>query len=53
MSEETESTGLGDGLSPEATTPQTTESAPSTGLDFSSTKHSKRQRIYSPWLINL
>jgi hypothetical protein len=36
MSEETESTGLGDGLSPEATTPQTTESAPSTGLDFSS-----------------
>lgn len=33
MSEETESTGLGDGLSPEATTPQTTESS---GLDFSS-----------------
>ena len=32
MSEETESTGLGDGLSPEATTP-TTESS---GLDFSS-----------------
>lgn len=33
MSEETESTGLGDGLSPEATTPTTTESS---GLDFSS-----------------
>lgn len=36
MSEETEPTGLGDGLSPEPTTPQTTESTPSTGLDFSS-----------------
>ena len=35
MSEETESTGLGDGLSPEATTP-TTESTQSTGVDFSS-----------------
>lgn len=33
MSEETESTGLGDGLSPQATTPETTESS---GLDFSS-----------------
>lgn len=32
MSEETESTGLGDGLSPEATTPNTESS----GLDFSS-----------------
>lgn len=36
MSEETEPTGLGDGLSPEPTTPQTTESTPPTGLDFSS-----------------
>jgi len=35
MSEETESTGLGDGLSPE-TTAQTTETTESTGLDFSS-----------------
>ncbi len=33
MSEETESTGLGDGLSPQATTPETTESS---SLDFSS-----------------
>jgi hypothetical protein len=35
MSEEIESTGLGDGLSPE-TTEQTTETTESTGLDFSS-----------------
>lgn len=35
MSEETESAGLGDGLSPEATA-QTTETTESTGLDFSS-----------------
>jgi hypothetical protein len=35
MSEETESTGLGDGLSPEATA-QNTETTESTGLDFSS-----------------
>jgi len=35
MSEETQPAGLGDGLSPE-TTEQTSESTPSTGLDFSS-----------------
>ena len=35
MSEETESTGLGDGLSPEATTPTPTPTE-SSGLDFSS-----------------
>ena len=38
MSEETESAGLGDGLSPETTaqTTETTETTESTGLDFSS-----------------